>query len=68
MRIGDMSKKLTILPGDIEAAHRDMDAGDQGRKVASQETPVAGRLGFMAGQIVVPDDFDRMGNTRDQED
>ena len=22
----------------------------------------AGRLGFMAGQIVVPDDFDRMGS------
>lgn len=23
----------------------------------------AGRLGFMAGQITVPDDFDRMGNS-----
>lgn len=23
----------------------------------------AGRLGFMAGQIVVPDDFDRMGSS-----
>ena len=35
-------------------------------KVTPLDTPVAGqvrRLGFMAGQVVVPDDFDRMGNT-----
>ena len=35
-------------------------------KVTSLDTPVAGqvrRLGFMAGRIAVPDDFDRMGNT-----
>ena len=35
-------------------------------KVTSLETPVAGqvrRLGFMAGRIRVPDDFDRMGST-----
>jgi prevent-host-death family protein len=34
-------------------------------KVTSLDTPVAGqvrRLGFMAGRIVVPDDFDRMGS------
>jgi prevent-host-death family protein len=34
-------------------------------KVTSLDTPVAGqvrRLGFMEGRIVVPDDFDRMGN------
>ena len=34
-------------------------------KVTSLETPVAGqvrRLGFMAGRIIVPDDFDRMGS------
>jgi prevent-host-death family protein len=34
-------------------------------KVTSLETPVAGqvrRLGFMAGRIAVPDDFDRMGS------
>jgi len=34
-------------------------------KVTSLDTPAAGqirRLGFMAGRIVVPDDFDRMGN------
>ena len=35
-------------------------------KVTSLNTPVAGqirRLGFMAGRILVPDDFDRMGKT-----
>jgi prevent-host-death family protein len=35
-------------------------------KVTPLETPVAGqirRLGFMAGRIRVPDDFDRMGST-----
>ena len=35
-------------------------------KVTPLETPVAGqirRLGFMAGRIQVPDDFDRMGST-----
>ena len=34
-------------------------------KVMSLDTPVGGkvrRLGFMAGRIVVPDDFDRMGS------
>jgi prevent-host-death family protein len=34
-------------------------------KVMPLDTPVAGqvrRLGFMAGQIAVPDDVDRMGN------
>ena len=34
-------------------------------KVTSLDTPVAGRirrLGFMKGLIIVPDDFDRMGN------
>jgi prevent-host-death family protein len=35
-------------------------------KVVPLEIPEAGqirRLGFMAGQIAVPDDFDRMGET-----
>lgn len=35
-------------------------------KIVSLDTPVAGqmrRLGFMAGRISVPDDFDRMGAT-----
>ena len=40
-------------------------AGKPMVKVTSLDTPVAGqvrRLGFMAGQIAVPDDFDRMGS------
>ena len=35
-------------------------------KVVSLDAPVAGqerRLGFLAGRIQVPDDFDRMGST-----
>lgn len=35
-------------------------------KVTPLDTPVAGqvrRLGFMAGRISVPDDFDRMGSS-----
>jgi prevent-host-death family protein len=34
-------------------------------KVTPLETPTAGqvrRLGFLAGEILVPDDFDRMGS------
>jgi prevent-host-death family protein len=34
-------------------------------KVTALDTPATGltrRLGFMAGQITVPDDFDRMGS------
>jgi prevent-host-death family protein len=41
-------------------------AGKPMVKVVPLETPEAGqirRLGFMAGQIAVPDDFDRMGGT-----
>jgi prevent-host-death family protein len=40
-------------------------AGKPMVKVTPLDTPVAGqvrRLGFMAGQIAVPDDFDRMGS------
>jgi len=40
-------------------------AGKPMVKVTPLETPVAGqvrRLGFMAGRIQVPDDFDRMGS------
>ena len=29
--------------------------------IGAQETPPARRLGFLEGQISVPDDFDRMG-------
>jgi prevent-host-death family protein len=40
-------------------------AGNPLAKVVPLDAPNAGqirRLGFMAGQIHVPDDFDRMGN------
>lgn len=40
-------------------------AGKPMVRVTSLDTPVAGqvrRLDFMAGQIAVPDDFDRMGS------
>ena len=42
-------------------------AGKPMVKVTSLDTPVAGqvrRLGFMAGQIAVPDDFDRMESAK----
>lgn len=41
-------------------------AGKPVVKVMPLDAPVAGqirRLGFMAGQITVPDDFDTMGNS-----
>jgi prevent-host-death family protein len=39
-------------------------------KVTALDTPAAGqvrRLGFMAGEITVPDDFDRMGSAEIEE-
>ncbi len=39
-------------------------------RVAPLDSPMAGqkrRLGFMAGQISVPDDFDRMGSAEIEE-
>jgi prevent-host-death family protein len=39
-------------------------------KVTALDTPVAGqvrRLGFMSGQVAVPDDFDRMGSAEIEE-
>ncbi len=39
-------------------------------KVVALDTPVAGqvrRLGFLEGQIQVPDDFDRMGRAEIEE-
>jgi predicted CopG family antitoxin len=69
-RISEFLEKLArphILPEDHETACRDMAADeDREQKVTLLDTPVAGqlqRLGFMAGRIAVPDDFDRMGNT-----
>jgi prevent-host-death family protein len=41
-------------------------AGKPMVKVTALDAPVAGqvrRLGFMAGRIAVPDDFDRMGSS-----
>ena len=41
-------------------------AGKPMVKVTALDTPLAGqvrRLGFMAGQISVPDDFDQMGSS-----
>ena len=69
-RLSQFLEKLArphVLPEDIEAAYRDMAADeDREQEVTSLAAPVAGqvrRLGFMAGRIVAPDDFDRMGNT-----
>ena len=45
-------------------------AGKPMVKVVPLETPEAGevrRLGFMAGEIAVPDDFDRMGSPEIEE-
>jgi len=39
-------------------------------KVTALDTPAAGqvrRMGFMAGEITVPDDFDRMGSAEIEE-
>ena len=44
-------------------------AGKPVVKVMAVDAPGAGqssRLGFLAGQFVVPDDFDRMGNSEIQ--
>src|ERR1035437_9135148 len=67
-RISQFLEKLArphVLPEDIETAYRDMAADeDREREATSLGTPVAGqvrRLGFMAGQIVVPGDLDRVG-------
>jgi predicted CopG family antitoxin len=68
-RISQFLEKLArphVLPEDLETAYRDMAADeDREREAAFLDTPEAGqvrRLGFMAEQIVVPDDFDRMGS------
>ena len=45
-------------------------AGKPMVKVVALDAPVAGevrRLGFMEGQILVPDDFDRMGSAEIEE-
>ena len=45
-------------------------AGEPLVKVTALDAPAAGqvrRLGFMAGEIAVPDDFDRMGSAEIEE-
>ena len=70
MRIVNIQEAKTHLSRLVEHAAKGEPfaiamAGKPLVKVTSMDTPVAGqirRLGFMAGRIVVPDDFDRMGN------
>lgn len=71
MRIVNIHEAKTHLSHLVEQAAKGepfviAKAGKHLVKVTSLDTPVAGqirRLGFMAGRIEVPDDFDRMGNT-----
>ena len=69
MRIVDIHEAKAHLSRLVEqAAHGESfiiaKAGRPMMQVTSLEAPLHGkrrRLGFMAGQISVPDDFDRMG-------
>ncbi len=71
MQIVNIHEAKTHLSRLIEKAARGeafviAKAGKPLVKVTALDTPVAGqsrRLGFLAGQISVPDDFDHMGNT-----
>jgi prevent-host-death family protein len=71
MRTVDIHEAKTHLSRLVEQAAKGepfviAKAGKPLVKVTPLDTPVAGqvrRLGFMAGQIQVPDDFDRMGST-----
>ena len=70
MRIVNIHEAKTHLSRLIEKAARGegfviAKAGKPLVKVTALDTPSAGqsrRLGFMAGQISVPDDFDQMGS------
>ena len=70
MLIVNIHEAKTHLSRLIEAAARDESfiiakAGKPLVKVVALDAPVASevrRLGFMAGEIAVPDDFDRMGS------
>ena len=70
MKTINIHKAKTHLSKLVEEASRGepfiiAKAGKQVAKVTALNAPVAGhlrRLGFMAGQISVPADFDRMGN------
>ena len=71
MRIVNIHEAKTHLSRLVEQAARGepfiiAKAGKPLVKVTALDAPAAGqtrRLGFMAGQIAVPDDFDRMGST-----
>jgi len=70
MRTVNMHEAKTHLSRLVEAAANGEPfiiarAGKPVVKVVALEAPYAGamrRLGFLAGQISVPDDFDRMGS------
>ena len=67
MRIVNMHQAKTHLSRLVEAAARGEPfiiarAGKPVAKVVALDAPQARhRIGFLAGQIAVPDDFDRMG-------
>jgi prevent-host-death family protein len=71
MQIVNIHEAKTHLSRLIEKAARGeafviAKAGKPLVKVTALDTPTAGqsrRLGFLAGQISVPDDFDEMGST-----
>lgn len=71
MRMVNIHEAKTHLSRLVEAAAKGepfiiAKSGKPLVKVTALDVPVAGkikRLGFMAGQIAVPDDFDRMGST-----
>ena len=70
MRIVNIHEAKTHLSRLVELAAKGepfiiAKAGKPLVRVTSLDTPTAGqerRLGFMAGRIAVPDDFDRMGS------
>jgi prevent-host-death family protein len=71
MQIVNIHEAKTHLSRLIEKAARGegfviAKAGKPLVKVTALDTPAAGqrrRLGFLAGQIAVPDDFDQIGST-----
>ena len=70
MKIVNIHEAKTHLSRLVEQAARGepfiiAKAGKPMVRVTSLDAPIAGqqrRLGFMAGKIAVPDDFDRMGS------
>jgi class 3 adenylate cyclase len=67
INLGDVIVEGDDLYGDgVNIAARVEALADAGALDTPAARPVR-RLGFMAGQIAVPDDFDRMGNTEIEE-